>query len=135
MAKSRSAGDLYHRFAFDKRRVDVDQGDGVTVGKWQEQFSVRAGVINLRGGEAVIAGRLQGKSTKVVFVRSSSQTRQISTDWRMRDARTGELIDAASGEMVDGKKWTGVSYNIVEVTMSDDRAWIDCLGQSGIADG
>lgn len=134
MAKARSAGDLFHSFAFD-RRVEIDQGDGVTVGKWAEQFSVRAGVINIRGGEDVIAGRLQGKSTKVVFVRSSSQTKQISTDWRMRDARTGEIIDASNGEMVGGKKWTGVSYNIAEITISDDRAWIDCLGQSGMADG
>lgn len=134
MPEARSAGDLYHRFAFDKR-VELDRGDGVTVGKWQEQFSVRAGVINLRGGEAVIAGRLQGKSAKVIFVRASSQTKEITTDWRMRDARTGALVDATNGEMVDGKKWTGVSYNIAEVTVSDDRAWIDCLGQSGMADG
>lgn len=134
MAKPRSAGDLYHRYAFD-RRVDIDRGDGVTVGKWQEQLNVRAGVIPLRGGETVIAGRLQGRSAQVVFVRSSAASRQISTDWRMRDVRTGEIVADPAGDMVDGKRWTGVSYNVSEITFSEDRAWVDCLGQSGGADG
>ena len=134
MAKPRSAGDLYHRYAFDKR-VEIDRGDGVTVGKWQEQVNVRAGVIKLRGGEKVIASRLQGRSPQIVFVRASAATREISTDWRMRDVRTGEIVDDPNGDMVDRKKWTGVSYNVSEVTFSDDRAWVDCLGQSGGADG
>lgn len=134
MAKPRSAGDLVHRYAFD-RRVDIDRGDGVTVGKWEEQLNVRAGVIPIRGGEAVIAGRLQGRSVQVVFIRASSLSRQISTDWRMRDVRTGEIVDDPKGDMVDGKKWTGVSYNVLEITISNDRAWVECLGQSGGADG
>ena len=134
MAKPRAAGDLYHRYAFDER-VSVDRGDGVTVGKWREMVNVRAGVIPLRGGETVIAGRLQGRSPQVVFVRASDDTRQISTEWRARDVRSGEIVDDPSGDMVDGKKWTGVSYNVSEITISDDRAWIDCLCQSGGADG
>ncbi len=47
MAAMRSAGDLIQRVAFD-RRADIDQGDGVTVGAWQEQFQTRAGYIALR---------------------------------------------------------------------------------------
>ncbi|MBD9652001.1 head-tail adaptor protein [Ensifer sp. ENS09] len=121
----RSAGDLYHRYAFDKRE-QIDDGAGNTVGRWIEQFSVRAGVINLRGGEAVMAGRLEGKHTQVVFVRASSQTRSISTDWRLRDVRTGAFVNG---------KWTGVSYNIREITRSDDRQWIEVLSESGVADG
>jgi head-tail adaptor len=134
MAKKRSSGDLRHLYAFDKR-VDIDRGDGVTVGKWQEQCTGRAGVINLRGGETVIASRLQGRSPKIVFVRATSATRKISTDWRMRDVRTGQIVDDPAGDMVDGKKWTGVSYNVSEIIFSEDRAWVDCLGQSGGADG
>lgn len=134
MAKSRSAGDLFHRFAFD-HRVEVDRGDGVTVGKWQEQFQARAGVINLRGGEAIIAGRLQGQHSQIVFIRSSAAARLATTEWRARDVRTGAIVDAASGDMVDGKRWTGVSFNIREIVLSDDRMWLDFLCQSGVAAG
>jgi SPP1 family predicted phage head-tail adaptor len=116
MAKTRSAGDLFFLIAFDKR-IEVDDGAGNTIGGWQEQFQCRAGFAHLRGGESVMADRLQGQHTQVIFVRRSSATRQVSTDWRIRDVRTG------------------VSFNIRDITPSDDRLWIDFLCQSGVADG
>ncbi len=116
MATVRSAGDLYYRVAFDARE-EIDRGDGVTVGEWIEKFQVRAGFIPLRGGESVMAGRLQGQQTQIIFVRTSSQTRSVNTDWRVRDVRSD------------------VSYNIREITQSGDRHWIDFLCQSGVADG
>jgi SPP1 family predicted phage head-tail adaptor len=116
MAKQRSAGDLFNKVAFDER-VEGDRGDGVTVGEWQERFSVRAGFTHMRGGEAVMANRLQGKHTIVIMVRSSSQTRQVGTDWQVRDVRSG------------------VAYNITDITPSDDRAWLDLLCESGVATG
>ncbi|KSV72896.1 phage head-tail adapter protein [Sinorhizobium sp. GL2] len=121
----RTAGNLFHRYAFD-RREQTDDGAGNTIGNWVEQFSAHAGVINLRGGEAVMAGRLEGKHTQVVFVRASSKTRSVSTDWRLRDVRTGAFVNG---------KWTGISYNIREITRSDDRRWIEVLCESGVADG
>ncbi|UXS00831.1 head-tail adaptor protein [Agrobacterium tumefaciens] len=116
MAKPRSAGDLFHRVAFDKRE-EIDRGDGVSVGQWIEQFQVRAGFAHLRGGESVMADRLQGQHTQVIFVRSSSETRQVSTDWRARDVRSG------------------VEFNIRDVTPTSDRLWLDFLCQSGVASG
>lgn len=116
MAKQRSAGDLVFRVAFDKR-IESDRGDGVTVGGWQEQFQCRAGLINLRGGEAVLANRLQGKRTQVFFVRTSAASKSVNTDWQVRDVRTG------------------VAFNIREMTTSDDRAWLDILCESGVATG
>ena len=116
MAKSRSAGDLFHRYAFEKR-VDADRGDGVKVGAFVEQFQCRAGVINLRGGETILAGRLQGQHSQIVFIRSSQAARLASTEWRARDVRSG------------------VVFNIREVTLSDDRMWLDFLCQSGVASG
>lgn len=116
MAKIRSFDDLDHRVAFD-RRVSVDDGYGNTVGDWQEQFKVFAGFTHLRGGEAVIASRLQGQHVQVIFVRSSTQARQVSGDWRIRDVRTG------------------VSYNIRDITPTEDGRWIDFLTQSGVASG
>lgn len=116
MAKPRSAGDLFHRVAFDKRQT-VDRGDGVFVGSWIEQFQVRAGFTHLRGGESVMADRLQGQHPQIIFVRSSSQTRQVDTDWRVRDVRSG------------------TEYNIRDVTPTNDRLWLDFLCQSGVASG
>ncbi len=114
MAKTRSAGDLFYRFAFDKR-VDQQDGYGNTKGAWQEQFQRRAGVTHIRGGEAVMADRLQGQYTQIVFVRACSQSKLITPDWRARDVRTG------------------VVFNIREVTATTDRLWIDLLIQSGVA--
>ena len=116
MAKLRSAGDLYYRVAFDQR-VEADRGDGVTVGNWVEQFQVRAGYTHLRGGEAVMAGRLQGKHSQIIFIRASLQAGRIGTDWQARDIRTG------------------VAFNIREITRTDDRQWLDLLCESGVATG
>lgn len=116
MAKPRSAGDLAFKVAFEKR-MEADRGDGVTVGEWQEQFQCAAGVINLRGGEAVMAGRLQGKSTRLFFIRSFAASKLVDTDWQVRDVRTG------------------VAFNIREISASDDRAWLDLLCESGVATG
>lgn len=114
MAKQISAGDLYYRVAFDKR-IDADDGLGNTVSDWQEQFQCRAAYRHLRGGESVMAGRLQGKHTQVIIVRASSQTRQVTTDWRVRDVRNGDV------------------FNIRDVTHETDRAWVSLLCEKGVA--
>jgi SPP1 family predicted phage head-tail adaptor len=112
MAMPTGAGDLRERVAFDKRGTGSDGGGGV-VTIWQEQFQRRAAYVHRNGGEAVMADRLQGKHTLVVRVRADSQTRTISTDWRARDARVGTL------------------YNIIDVTPTVDRKWVDVLAQTG----
>lgn len=122
MAKTkRGAGDLRHRYAFDLRK-QVSDGYGNTRGEWEQQFECRAGVLHLRGGEDVMAGRLAGTHTQVVFVRASAQARKVSTDWRMRDLRNGEFVNG---------KWTGPIFNVRDITPTDDRMWLDFLIQSG----
>ena len=108
------AGDLHYRVAF-ARRVDVDDGYGNTKGAWLEQFQCRAAYRQLRGGESVMAGRLEGRHTQIITVRSSSHTRQIGTDWRVRDVRTGD------------------EFNIRDVTHETDRQWISLLVERGVA--
>ncbi|BCH32634.1 hypothetical protein MesoLjLc_45640 [Mesorhizobium sp. L-8-10] len=107
-------GDLFYRVAFD-RRTEVDDGLGNTLADWVEQFQCRAAYRHLRGGESVVASRLQGKHVQIIAVRASSQTRQVSTDWRVRDARTGEV------------------FNIRDVTVETDRAFISFLCERGVA--
>lgn len=112
----RSAGDLVHRYAFD-RRVSVDRGDGVMDGDWQQVFVSSAGIVHLRGGEAVMQGRLAGQHPQIIFVRSSTLSRQVASDWRVRDVRSG------------------VDYNIRDITPSSDGLWLDFLVQSGVNPG
>lgn len=118
MAKTRSAGDLYESVAFDRRAETHDpDDDGNTLGEWVEQFRCRAGYIHLRGGENVVASRLQGEHPQVIFVRASRQARAVTPDWRVRDVRTG------------------IAFNIRDISPTADRAWLDFLCQSGVADG
>ena len=114
MPRQLGAGDLYYRVAFDKR-AEVEDGYGNTVSNWVEQFQCRAAYRHLRGGESVMASRLQGRHTQVIIVRASLQTRQITTDWRVRDARTGD------------------EFNIRDVTVETDRMWISFLCERGVA--
>lgn len=108
------ANDLFYRVAFD-RRAEVEDGHGNTVSDWVEEFQCRAAYRHLRGGESVMAGRLEGKHTQIIAVRASSQTRQITADWRVRDARSGN------------------TFAIRDVTHETDRQWISLLVERGVA--
>lgn len=115
MAKAGS-GQLYYQVALLKR-IEQDDGMGNTVSDFVEQFQTRAEFIHLRGGESVLAGRLQGKHTLVVRVRNSSNTRLISTDWMLRDVRTGK------------------SFNIRDIEHEVNRQFISLTCESGVATG
>lgn len=115
MAKAGS-GQLHYQVALLKRE-QVDDGQGNTEGKFVEQFQTRAEFIHLRGGESVLAGRLQGKHTQVIRVRNSSNTRMISTDWMLRDVRTGK------------------SFNIRDIEHEVNRQFISLTCESGVATG
>lgn len=108
------AGELRERFAFDLRDTVAD-GLGNEQGEWLEQFQVAARRQMLRGGESVMASRLAGRAPAIVTIRSSSQARRITTEWRCRDMRSGE------------------TYNIRAVTPDEDRQCIDLLVESGVA--
>lgn len=114
MAKQLGAGDLYYKVDCQKR-VETADGYGNTVGEFQSQFSVRAAYRHLRGGEAVLATRLENRHPIVITVRSSSQTRQIASSWRLVDAR-------------DGTVWA-----VRDVTHETDRAFISFLCERGVA--
>ncbi|MDH0367978.1 phage head closure protein [Brucella anthropi] len=115
MAKAGS-GQLHYQVALLKRE-NIDDGQGNTEGKFVEQFQTRAEFIHLRGGESVLAGRLQGKHTQVIRVRNSSNTRMISTDWMLRDVRTGK------------------SFNIRDIEHEVNRQFIALTCESGVAKG
>lgn len=125
-----SAGQLYEKVAFDSREQvnpDFPEDYGNTESVFTERFTRRAGFTYLRGTETVVAARLQGRQPIVVRVRSDSSTRQITPDWRMRDARNGAWTDTSETE------WSGPSYAIKSIAPSEDRQWLDIMVESGVA--
>ncbi len=114
-----TAGQLHERIAFDSREpVDPAEPDsGNTEGDFAERFVLWAWARAryLRGTEAVMASRLEGRQPAIITVRASSLSRQITTDWRARDTRTG------------------IAYAIRGITPTEDRAFFDILAESGVA--
>lgn len=113
MTKTRSAGDLRARVAFDAPVVS-DDGYGGTENGWQEQYSCRAGILYAGGSEAVVAARLQGRESYKVAIRSCAASRAIKTDWRMRNARDSSV------------------FAILSVDAMADPAWVYLIVQTGI---
>lgn len=85
-------------------------------GPFETRFTVSASMIPRNGGEAVIAGRLEGRQPFIVTVRSSELTRQITSEWRLVDARTDKVFAVKTAADPDGK-----------------RQWIDLLVEEGVA--
>ncbi|WP_242217974.1 phage head completion protein [Shinella zoogloeoides] len=123
----RGSGQLYERVAFDERALQSD-GHGNEQEDFVEAFECRAGFTYLRGTEAVIAARLEGRQPIVVRVRRNSKTEQIDHDWRMRNLRDGEWA-GGSGE----EYWKGPTYAVRSVIPTTDRQWIDITVESGTA--
>lgn len=114
MAKKPGAGDLYYSVAFD-RQGSAPDGHGGRVTTWTEQFACRAAFIHLRGGEGVQAARLENRHPQVITVRRSTQTAQVSAEWRIRDKRTGEV------------------FAIRDIEPQTDRTFIGFLCEKGVA--
>lgn len=112
--KPATSSALFHKVAF-LTLEGGDDGYGNYVGGWVQQFTCRAQFIHLRGGEAVMAGRLQGTHTQIIRVRRSSLTLTATTDWMVRDTATS------------------AEFNVRDITPTDDRAWLDLLCESGVA--
>ena len=115
MAAKRSAGSLYYKVDCQSReKIDDGMGNEIS-GPWATRFSVRAAYRHLRGGEAVMASRLQNKHPMIITVRRSSNTMQITPDWRVFDSRDGKV------------------YEIRDITPELDRQYLSFLVESGVA--
>src|SRR5690606_4858912 len=93
---------LIERVAFDSRQ-EIDDDAGNFESKFVQVFECRAAFVYLRGTEAVIAARLEGRQPIVVRVRRNSMTNQIDHDWQMRDLRDG---------VWEGEHWNGPTYAV-----------------------
>lgn len=111
------AGHLRKRIAFDKR-AETDDGYGNPVsGDWQEQFVLSARVRPLKGSEAVLAARLEGRQPVVITVRVSRHSERIDPSWRARDADAGTVY----------------ALTAPPANMDEGRAFFDILATTGEA--
>lgn len=111
-----SSGELRDKVAFEMR-ASVDDGAGnEQSGDWVIQCEVAARVTPRLGGETVMAARLAGRKPVTIKVRVSSSTERITTDWRGRNVRTGEI------------------YNLRSIANLDERRrYLDILADAGVA--
>lgn len=108
------AGSLDNRIAFDAPTA-TPNGQGGTISGWEARHECSAGVTYLRGTEPVIAARLVGVQPVVIRIRNCAAAREIASDWRARDVRTG-IVYAVTGNPVP----------------SDNRAFLDIMAKSGV---
>ena len=114
MAQKTGAGAL-REVLIAQRRVEQEDDYGNTQGEWQEQARFSAAVEPRRGGEAVIAGRLQGTVTYIVTARYSAAAAAVGPDWRLVDARSGQVyairtwVPRPRRDYIDGDVEIGVA--------------------------
>ncbi|MDW9855062.1 head-tail adaptor protein [Sinorhizobium meliloti] len=111
-----AAGKLDRRLRFEARQ-EIDNGHGSPMsGDWLLRFTVWGKRLFLRGGETVLAARLESRQPAILTIRDSKQAREITSDWRVVDTSDGRV------------------YNIREnPKLSDDRAFLEMLVEAGVA--
>lgn len=83
---------------------------------WAEQFQRSARIRPLIGGEQVLASRLAGVQPYIITVRRDSQTKLVTTGWRVRD-----VSDA-------------VEFNITAIINKDEKnRYLDMMATAGVA--
>lgn len=111
------AGDLRERIGF-YRPVASDDGAGNETSGFGDapDFVLFANEKPKLGGEAVLAGRLTGANLVNLTVRQSSLSRQVETEWRAKNERSGAV------------------YNIRSIVDPDQhRQWLEMLCEKGVA--
>ena len=111
-----TASDLRDRVRLEMRE-EVDDGWGGTApGDWAAQFERNACILLSKGGETVIAARLQSVQPALIIVRFDTETATITPTWRLIETRSGTV------------------YNIrTAADMERRRRFITLLCESGVA--
>lgn len=102
-----SARDLRERVTFQRRGPSAGDGAGNFEDVFADLFSRNAKLTPTRGGDTVIAGRLQGTSAWDCWVRFDKDTRTLTPDDRVIDARHPERIFNIrwAGDLTGRKRW------------------------------
>lgn len=105
---------LIESVAFDAPNPQSDGQGGTEDGWVEDTYVCRAHFLYLRGGEAVLQGRLAGKQPVVVTIWSSAGSRAIAPSWRMRDRRRN------------------YQYNVRSIVPTDDRLYLELTCERGV---
>lgn len=76
------AGDLTQLAHFQRPEKGRD-ADGNAILSYPEAFSAWVHLRPLRGGESVMAARMESKAPAIVTVRASVQSRPVTSEWRV----------------------------------------------------
>lgn len=119
MRKPVAVGDLRDLIHFQRRKKSDDGFGNQIAGDWITQFTLRANLKPLKGSETVIASRLAGIQPYVLTVRASPMSMEVSTDWRLVDARNADRV-----------------FNITAVIDPDGRRrWVEITATEGVPGG
>jgi len=98
----RGAGDLRDRVHLQRRALGNDGfADSMPSGQFETVVTVWAHLLPLRGSESVQASRLQGRQPFVLTIRQSSAVRELTTAWRVVDARNPSRVFAINAPPTD----------------------------------
>ncbi|MFJ5486194.1 phage head closure protein [Hansschlegelia beijingensis] len=88
-----TASDLRDRVRLEMREEVDDGWGGVGLGDWVPQFERNACILLSKGGETVIAARLQSVQPALIIVRYDAQTAAITAAWRLIETRSGTVYN------------------------------------------
>ncbi len=95
-----SPGDLRYSVGFYQRPAlsnsPPDYGNTEDDFPTTATFVVPANITPKLGGEDVLAARLTGKGFVNIVVRQSATTATVTSDWRAKDERSGEIYNIRS---------------------------------------
>ncbi|MHA6645636.1 phage head closure protein [Mesorhizobium sp. A623] len=102
-----TASDLRDRVSLEKEE-EVDDGYGGVTGQWVAQFERDACILLSKGGETVIASRLQSIQPALIIVRFDAETSTITADWRLIEVRSGTTYNIRTSADMErrGRWWT-----------------------------
>lgn len=87
-----TAGSLREKFTI-RRATLTDDGYGGQTETWADYLTAPAAITFSRGGEAVIAARLQAQQPAILRIRTSAAARDIKPTDKAVNARTGEVFN------------------------------------------
>jgi hypothetical protein len=94
------SGDLRYSVGFYQRSAlsnsPPDYGNTEDNFPATANFIVAANITPKLGGETVLAARLTGRGIVNITVRQSTNTRMVTTDWKAKDERSGEVYNIRS---------------------------------------
>lgn len=111
-----NAGKLFFSLRFESPS-SIDDGAGNYSDDWTPEFTNRAGIKPLKGGESIIAARLSGTQPVIITVRRTPRTLDIKPEWRAVDARSGEIYQLKAPP----------------ADMTGERMYLDILAEQGVA--